>query len=48
MGYSPWGHKRVGPNLETKQQYVVMHIGGDYTSPENVVCKQNKTNKKQF
>ena len=20
MGYSPWSHERVGPNLETKQQ----------------------------
>ena len=23
-GYSPWGHKRVGYNLETKQQQILL------------------------
>ena len=30
MGYSPWGHKKVGHNLATKQQqlWCPVHSGG--------------------
>ena len=33
MGYSPWGHKRVGHDLATKQLGLLLPI--NYIIPEN-------------
>ena len=48
MGYSPWGHKRVGQDLLTKQQQqsvsIPWHRGPNKRkSPNNIISKWRKT-----
>ena len=36
LGYSPWGHKRVGHNLVTKQQQQSVSLQGNNVNTHNV------------
>jgi len=36
LGYSPWGHKRVGHNVVTKQQQKSVSLQGNNVKTRNV------------